>query len=109
MRYLRYTAIKVREYHRALHSLDFLACLTRREFKRMYYNGSTPLRAMRMPPIINLYEQHTGLTLAEGKARSDYMLERIPHDIRASRQRRGVCVDCGRKHRGSSFTCVSNI
>ena len=108
MRYLRYTAIKAREYHKALHSLDFIACLTRREFKRMYYNGSTALRGVRMPHIPTLLESHkAGLTPTLVAIQTRNLIRTMDNDIRRSREMRGACVDCGGKHSGSSFACVS--
>lgn len=107
MRYLKYTAVKAREYHKALHSLDYLACLTRREFKRMYYNGSTALRAIRMPPIPTLLEQHrAGLTPAMVVANRNTMFARINAEIKYGRERRGECQYCGKQH-GESFACLS--
>lgn len=108
MRYLRYSAIKVREYHKAFHSLDYLACLTKREFKRFYYNGSSALRAIRMPPMPTLLEQHrAGLTPAMVVSNRNTMMNRMQAEINWGRNRRGECIYCGKVH-GESFACLSN-
>lgn len=108
MRYLRYSAIKVREYHKAFHSLDYLACLTKREFKRFYYDGRSALRAIRMPPIPTLLEQHrAGLTPAMVVANRQHMMARMQEEINFGRKSRNQCQYCGKKH-GESFACLSN-
>jgi hypothetical protein len=98
MRYLRFTAIRAREYHRALHSLDFLGCLTKREFKRVYYNGSSALRGVRMPPIPTLLESYKpGLTPAKVIANRHTLMAKMQTEIDFGRATRAECLTCGAK------------
>jgi hypothetical protein len=107
MRYLRYSAIRVREYHRALHSLDYLACLTRREFKRMYYDGRTALRSIPLPVIPTLLEQHRpGLTPELVLANRRTLMAKMQAEIDWGRKRQGLCLMCGKKHT-QDFACLS--
>jgi hypothetical protein len=82
----------------AYESIAFLACLTSKEFDRVWYDGSRPFRARRLPPIPTLLESwKPGLTREGVVARRNHMFRTITDDIRNSRVQRGVCPDCGVK------------
>jgi hypothetical protein len=98
MKYLKYTAIKAREYHKALNSIDYLACLTRKEFKALYYNGSSALRGVPMPLIPTLLELHKpGLTPERVMARHRELMRKMQDEIDAGKERRGICPNCDAK------------
>lgn len=104
-----YMRIKAREYRKLFNTLDFLGCLNHTEFDRVYYNGSTALRAIPMPVDPSLLEMwKPGLTPERVVAQRVALLTKMKAEIDAGRERRGECMDCGKIHNSDAFACLSN-
>ena len=95
---MKYSDIKNAAYAAAFNSVEFIACHNAKEFDRVYYNGSTALRAIPMPPIPTLLETwKPGLTRNKIIERRVHLLQTMQDEINAGRERRNQCVICGTK------------
>lgn len=104
-----YMRLKAREYKRLFNSLEFLGVLNHVEYDRVYYNGSSALRAIPMPVDPSLLEMwKPGLTPERVIASTLAHMSKMQEEINAGRRRRGECIDCGKEHKPDAFACLSN-